>query len=186
MLCLAVRPNHNPSLPPHTIPLGHPLYIKAVNFFLSILLSAAAKSRQSCLTLCDHIDGSPPGSSVPEILEARTLEWVAISFSSAWKWKVKGKSLSRVWLLATPWTTAYQAPLSVGFPRQKYWSGVPLPSPLLSATALNYFNVMWVLSWTLWDFIGTLMASAVETVSLFPYIFYVSDFFRQVISANTL
>ena len=84
-------PSH---LPPHTIPLGHPLYIKAVNFFLSILLSAAAKSRQSCLTLCDHIDGSPPGSSVPEILEARTLEWVAISFSNAWKWRVKVKSLS--------------------------------------------------------------------------------------------
>ena len=65
----------------------------------------------------------------PGILQARTLEWVAISFSSAWKWKVKVKSLSRVQLLATPWTAAYQAPPSMGFYRQEYWSGVPLPSP---------------------------------------------------------
>ena len=77
-------------------------------------------------TLCDPIDGSPPGSSVPGILQARTLEWVAISFSNAWKWKVKGKSLSRMRLLETPWTAAYQAPPSVGFSRQEYWSGVPL------------------------------------------------------------
>ena len=90
--------------------------------------AAAAKLLQSCPTLCDPIDGSPPGSPVPGILQARTLEWVAISFSNAWKWKVKGKSLSRAWLLATPWTTAYQAP-SMGFSRQEYWSGVPLPSP---------------------------------------------------------
>ena len=92
--------------------------------------AAAAKSLQSCPTLCDPIDGSPPGSSVPGILQARTLEWVAIFFSNAWKWKVKGKSLSHVWLLATPWTVAYQAPPSMGFPRQEYWSGVPLPSPI--------------------------------------------------------
>ena len=91
--------------------------------------AAAAKSLQSCLTLCDPIDGSPPGSPIPGILQARALEWVAISFSNAWKWKVKVKSLSRVRLLATPWTTAYQAPPSMGFPRQEYWSGVPLPSP---------------------------------------------------------
>ena len=139
---------------------------------------AAAKSLQSCLTLCDPIDGSPPGSSpslgfsrqehwsglpfpspmhesekwkwhrsvvsdsvqphrrqptrvpVPGILQARTLEWVAISFSNAWKWKVKVTSLSRVWLLATPWTAAYHAPPSMGFSRQEYWSGVPLPSML--------------------------------------------------------
>ena len=71
------------------------------------LAAAAAKSLQSCPTLCDPIDGSPPGSTVPRILQARTLEWVAISFSNAWKWKVKGKSLSRVSLLATPWTAAY-------------------------------------------------------------------------------
>ena len=90
---------------------------------------ATAKSLQSCPTLCDPIDGSPPGSSVPGILQAKTLEWVAISFSNAWEWKVKVKSLSRVWLLATPWTAAYQAPPSMGFSRQEYWSGVPLPSP---------------------------------------------------------
>ena len=90
----------------------------------------AAKSLQSCLTLRDPIDSSPPGSPVPGILQARTLEWVAISFSNAWKWKVKGKSLSRVWLLATPWTTAYQALPSMAFSRQEYWSGVPLPSPV--------------------------------------------------------
>ena len=89
-----------------------------------------AKLLQSCLTLCDPIDGSPPGSSIPGILQARTLEWVAISFCSAWKWKVKVKSLSYVRLLATTWTAAYQAPPSMGFSRQEYWSGVPLPSPI--------------------------------------------------------
>ena len=87
---------------------------------------AAAKSLQSCPTLCDPIDGSPPGSPVPGILQARTLEWVAISFSNVWKWKVKVKSFSRVRLLVTPWTSAHQAPPSMGFSRQEYWSGVPL------------------------------------------------------------
>ena len=91
--------------------------------------TAAAKSLQSCPTLCDPIDGSPPGSPIPGILQARTLEWVAISFSNAWKWKVKAKSFSRVWLFAIWWTAAYQAPQSMGFSRQEYWSGVPLPSP---------------------------------------------------------
>ena len=91
--------------------------------------AAAAKSLQSCPTLCDPIDGSPPGSPVPGILQARTLEWAAISFSNAWKGKVKVKSLSRVRLFATPWSAAYRAPSSVGFSRQEYWSGVPLPSP---------------------------------------------------------
>ena len=85
----------------------------------------AAKSLQSCPTLCDPIDGSPPGSPV----QARTLEWAAISFSNAWKWKVKVKSLGRVQLLATPWTAAHQAPPSMGLSRQEYWSRVPLPSP---------------------------------------------------------
>ena len=94
-----------------------------------INLAAAAKSLQSCLILCDPIDDSPPGSTVSGILQARILEWVAISFSNAWKWKVKVKSLSHIWLLATPWTAAYQAPPSMGFSRQEYWSGVPLPSP---------------------------------------------------------
>ena len=98
---------------------------------------AAAKSLQSCPTLCDPIDGSPPGSPVPGILQARTLEWVAISFSNAWKWKVKVKSLSRVWLIATPWTAAHQAPRSVGFSRQEYWSGVALPSPKNTLEGIN-------------------------------------------------
>ena len=95
-------------------------------------LIATAKSLQSCPTLCDPIDGSPPGSPVPAILQARVLEWVAISFSKAWKWKLKVKLLSRVRLLATPWTAAYQAPPPMGFSRQEYWSRVPLPSPLVS------------------------------------------------------
>ena len=96
------------------------------------LLAAAAKSLQSCPTLCNPTDGSPPGSLVPGILQARTLEWVAISFSNAWTWKVKVKSLSRVRLFVTPWTAAHQAPPSMGFSRQEHWSGVPLPSPWLS------------------------------------------------------
>ena len=91
--------------------------------------AAAAKSLQSCQTLCDPIDGSPPGSPIPGIFQARTLEWVAISFSNSGKWKVKVKSLSRVRLFATPWTAAYQAPPSMGFSSQEYWSRVPLPSP---------------------------------------------------------
>ena len=93
------------------------------------LAAAAAKSLQSCLTLCPPTDSSPPGSSIPGILQARTLKWVAISFSNAWKWKVKVKLLSRAWALVTPWTAAYQAPPSVGFSRQEYWSGLPLQSP---------------------------------------------------------
>ena len=93
--------------------------------------AAAAKLLQSCLTLCDPTDGSPPGFPIPGILQARTLEWVAISFSNAWKWKVKVKSLSRVQLLATPWTVAHQAAPSMGFSRQEYWSGVPFPSLIL-------------------------------------------------------
>ena len=102
--------------------------------------AAAAKSLQSCLTLCDLIDSSPSGSPVPGILQARTLEWGAISFSNACKWKVQVKSLSRVRLLVTPWTTAHQAPPSMGFSRQEYWSGVPLPSPQREAGALQIEN----------------------------------------------
>ena len=90
----------------------------------------AAKSLQSCPTLCSPIDGSPLGSPVPGILKARTLGWVAIPFSNAWEWKVKLKSLSHVWLLVTPWTVTHQAPPSMGFSRQEYWRGVPLPSPM--------------------------------------------------------
>ena len=100
--------------------------------------ATAAKSLQLCPTLCGPIDDSPPGSPIPGILQARTLEWVAISFSNAGKWKVKVKSLSRVWLLVTPWTAAYQAPPSMGFSRQEYWSGVPLPSP---SNEWNYLQI---------------------------------------------
>ena len=113
--------------------------------------AAAAKSLQLSPTLCDPMDGSPPGSPIPGILQASTLEWVAMSFSNVWKWKVKVKSISRVWLLATPWTAAYQAPLSMGFSRQEYWSGVPLPSPLhllihsltLKGSKRTYCNTGW-------------------------------------------
>ena len=118
--------------------------IKSGRFNAYKLAAAAAKSLQTCPTLCDLIDGSPPGSPVPGILQARTLEWVATSFSSAWKWKVKVKSLSRVRLLATPWTAAYQAPLSMGFSRQEYWSGVPL------CTSLVCINFWLCISW--WSF----------------------------------
>ena len=104
---------------------------------LAAAAAAAAKSLQSCPTLCDPIDGSLPGSSVHGILQARTLEWVAISSSNARKWKVKVKSLSRVRLFATPWTAAYQAPLSMGFSRQEYWSAVPLPSPFRPLDTFN-------------------------------------------------
>ena len=100
-----------------------------VEFLLTEPPATAAKSLQSCPVLCDPIDGSPPGASTPGILQARILEWVAISFCSAWRWNLKVKSLSRVRLFATPWTVAHQAPLSMGFSRQEYWSGVPLPSP---------------------------------------------------------
>ena len=85
--------------------------------------AAAAKLLQSCLTLCDPIDGSPPGSAVPGILQARTLEWVAISFSNSRKWKVKVKLLSCVRPSVTPWTAAFQAPPSMGFSRQEYGVG---------------------------------------------------------------
>ena len=101
------------------------------------IYAAVAKSLQLCPTLFNSIDGLLLGSSVPGFLQARTLECVAISFSNAWKWKVKVKSLSRVWLLATPWTAAHQAPSSMGFSRQEYWSGVPLPSPLACIPVLT-------------------------------------------------
>ena len=116
-----VSPGKNTGVGCHSLPSEPPTLIHFV---------AAAKSLQSCPTLCDPIDGSPPGSPVPGILQARTLEWVATSFSNAWKWKVKVKSLSRVRLFAAPWIAAHQAPLPMGCPRQEYWSGLPLPSPI--------------------------------------------------------
>ena len=127
MLCFEAR-----------VQLGNRLLIS-----LCLTFCAAAKSLQLYPTLCDPIDGSPSGSPVPGILQAGTLEWVAISFSNSGKWKVKGKSLSRVRLLATPWTVAYQAPLSMGFSRQEYWSGVPSPSPLHSVTVHSNLLGTW-------------------------------------------
>ena len=120
-----------------------------------IAAAAAAKSLQSCPTLCDPIDCSPPGSPILGILQARTLEWVAISFSSVWEWKVKVKLLSCVRLLATPWTAAHQAPPSMGFSRQEHWSGVPLPSPIYCYYFLKHTYVInsiiycfaWSLKW---------------------------------------
>ena len=107
--------------------------------------ATAAKSLQLCPTLCNPIDGSPPGSPIPGILQARTLEWVAISFSNARKWKVKVKSLSCVRLCETPWTAVCQAPPSMGFSRQEYWSGLPLTSPYLYLDGLKV-NVLQISS----------------------------------------
>ena len=103
-----------------------------------LVSAAAAKSLQSCLTLCDPIDGSPPGSPVPGILQARTLEWVAISFSNAWKWKVKVKLLSGIRPSATAWTAAFQAPPSMGFSRQELleWGATAFSGMLVSSTSL--------------------------------------------------
>ena len=112
-----------------TTPLTRWTFVgKVMSLHFNMLSAATAKSLQSCPTLCDPIDISPPGSHAPGILKARTLEWVAISFSNAWKWKVKVKLLSHVRPSVTPWTAAYQYPPSMGFSRQEYWSGVPLPS----------------------------------------------------------
>ena len=120
----------------------------------TLWFSAAAKLLQSCPTLCDPIDGSLPGSPVPGSLQARTLEWVAISFSNAGKWKVKAKSFSHVRLFATPWTAAYQAPPSIGFSRQEYWSGVPLPSrSLLISTVISSWALYIPLNLCIWWFL---------------------------------
>ena len=97
---------------------------------------------QSSLILSDPMDCRPPGSSVHRILQARTLDWVVISFSNAGKWKVKMKLLSRVRLLATPWFTAYQAPPFMGFSRQEHWSGLPLPSSQIKLTIANLKEIM--------------------------------------------
>ena len=111
-----------------------------------------AKLLQSCPTLCDPIDSRPPGSSIPGILQARILKWVAISFSNAWKWKVKVKLLSPVWLFMTPWTVAYRAPLSMGFSKQEYRSWLPFPSPIKSlytcSNLANYWTNLYILSFS--------------------------------------
>ena len=115
-------------------------------------ITIAAKSLQSCPTLCNPINGRPPSSPVPGILQARTLEWVAISFSNVWKWKVKVKSLSSVRPLATPWTAAYQAPPSMGFSRQEYWSGVPWPSLMNRHSPCQWNYHEWCMSFHYWTF----------------------------------
>ena len=111
------------------------IYIKYKNKENKLTTTTTTKSLQSCPTLCDPIDGQAPPSL--GILQARILEWVAISFSNARKWKVEVKLLSCVRLLATPWTAAHQAPSPMGFSRQEYWSGVPLPSPKTNLCSYN-------------------------------------------------
>ena len=129
----------------------------------SVYHATAAKLLQSWPTLCDSLDGSPPGSPVPGILQARILEWAAISFSNAWKWKGKAKSLSPVWLLATPWTAAYQAPPSMGFARQEYWSGLPLPSPQYIIRSLNIIITSSQRSLLCWKVISWSSATAIPS-----------------------
>ena len=108
------------------------------NIYYILYIVKKELDAQSCPALCDHMDCSPPGFSIHGFSQARTLEWVAISFSNVWKWKVKVKSLSRVRLLVTPWIAAYQAPRSMEFSKQEYWSGVPLPSPTPKTLSLRF------------------------------------------------
>ena len=131
-----MSPNLEPPSPPHPSGLSQSTSFECPA--ICIKLAATAESFQLCPTLCNPIDGSPPGCPVPGILQAKTLEWAAISFSSAWKWNVKVKSLSCVQPSATPWTAAFQAPPSMGFSRQEYWSGVPLPSPIKLALVIYF------------------------------------------------
>ena len=144
---------------------------------------AAAKLLQSYPTLRDPIDGLLPGSSVPGILQARTLEWVVISFSNAWKWKVKVKSLSHARLFTTPWTAAHQAPPSIGFSRQEYWSGLPLPSPTLCSMYLQfcicrfnqlkivwYCNIYWKRSKYEWIHTVQTMLSTLSCIFFMSYV----------------
>ena len=114
---------------------------------LLLLLLLLLPSHFSRVRLCNLMDSSPPGSQISGILQARTLEWIVISFSSAWEWKVKLKSLSHVRLFKTPWTVAYHAPPSVGFSRQEYWCGFPLPSPSCVFSGLIYSVLDLLISW---------------------------------------
>ena len=139
--------------------------------------AAAAKSLQSCPTLCDSIDGSPPGSPVPGILQARTLEWVAISFSNAWKWKGKVKLRSRVRLLASPWTAACQAPPTMGSSRQEFWSGVPLPSLDIGVYSFKFFSVL-VLSCVFFTVFSYFYFFKLKAFSNFPCVFLSHFLFR--------
>ena len=135
-------------------PIAASLYrAKNIHMNTCYAMLCYAKSLQSCLTLCDPIDGSPPSSAIPGILQERILEWVAISFSNAWKRKVKVKSLSHVRLLVTPWTAAHQAPPLMGFSRQEYWSGVPLSSPIrihkhIQISLFSYYLCGYVYTYT--------------------------------------
>ena len=153
---------------------------KARECVFPLSTAAAAKSLQSCPTLCDPIDGSPPGSPVPGIFQARTLEWIALSFSNAWKWKVKVKSLSRVRLLATPWTTAYQAPRSMGFSRQEYWSGVPLLSPSLSTAVYQS------LTQSLYQHIFVKWINEFIQECIWPWKFYIAENPHKIIRGTSL
>ena len=152
-------PSPTPGVHPNPWPSSqwcHPTISSSVIPFSARLQSfpaaAAAKSLQSCPTLCDPLDGSPPGSLVPGILQAITLEWVAISFSNARKWKVKVKLLSHFQPSATPWTAAYQASPSMGFSRQEYWSGVPLPSLIFPSIRVfsneSVLHIRWPKYWS--------------------------------------
>ena len=118
---------------------GKQAYLVLYNFWIWHHAATAAKSLQSCPTLCDPIDSSPPGSPVPGILQARTLEWAAISFSNAWKWKVKGKSFSCVWLFATPWTAAYQGPEHINY--EKFCNGKIFSKILLLRSWSNLYSM---------------------------------------------
>ena len=158
-------------------------WLKWLSTYFCIAAAAAAKSLQSCPTLCDPIDGSPLSSSVPGILQARILEWIAISFSNAWKWKVKVKSLSHARLLAIPWTTAYQAPPSMGFSRQEYWSGVPLPSPtsVLGTIKSSHFGNSQPLKTLL-----TFLIQALLKQSMWQYYILLSLIWEYMIFRNKL
>ena len=153
--------------------------------------AAAAKSLQLCPTLCDPIDSSPPGSTVPGILQARTLEWVTISFSNAWKWKLKVKSLSPAWLFPTPWTADHQAPLPMGFSRQEYWRGLPLPSPGTIKWSIVTFESILLLNCTVDKSCSTLWLHGQQLVrppcpSLSPWVCLKWSSTDSVISSNYL
>ena len=133
-------------------------------------------------TLCDPIGSSPPGSPDPGILQAKTVEWVALSFSNAWKWKLKVKTLSHVWLSATPWTAAHQAPPSMGFSRQEYWSGVPLPSLiyiyththiyLLYTNILYYKYIIFIIYFIICKYIMYINIYVCTCIYVYKYIYY--------------
>ena len=128
--------------------------------------TTTTKSLQLCPTLCKPIDRSPSGSPDPGILQARTLEWVAISFSKASKWKVKVKSLSHVRLLAAPWTVAHQAPPSMGFSRQDY-RDVQMTSKVLYEEL--YKSSLYPTEYKKIEFCGEKMRIAIFWLKLFNF-----------------